>query len=36
VCKHGQLALEPLKMLLDTIDSEVPGGKGWQPEFVMQ
>jgi len=34
VGKHGQLVLEPLKVLLDTIDSEAPGGKGWQPEFV--
>ena len=34
VGKHGQLVLEPLNVLLDTIDNEVPGGKGWQPEFV--
>ena len=30
--EHGQLVLEPLNVLLDTIDSEVPGHKGWQPE----
>ena len=30
--KNGQLVVETLNVLLDTLDSEVPGGKGWQPE----
>lgn len=33
VSEHGQLALEPLEVLLDTIDSSVPGCKGWQPDL---
>lgn len=32
--KHGGLVLEPLNVLLDTIDNQVPGGNGWQQEFV--
>lgn len=33
VSEHGQLALEPLEVLLDTIDSSVQGAAGWQPEL---
>ena len=33
ICKYGQLVLEPLNVLLDSIDNAAPGGKGWQPEF---
>jgi hypothetical protein len=36
ISKYGQLVLEPLKVLLDTIDSEVPGHKGWQPELFKE
>lgn len=33
ISKYGQLVLEPLNVLLDSIDNAAPGGKGWQPEF---
>jgi hypothetical protein len=32
---RGQLVMEPSNVLLDTIDSAVPGGKGWQPKAVV-
>ena len=33
ICRYRQLVLEPLNVLLDSIDNAAPGGKGWQPEF---
>jgi hypothetical protein len=30
--QNGQLVVETLGVVLDTLDNEVPGGKGWQAE----